>query len=85
VSGYDETRLAELLAALPPAPAAWVRAAQELPLARLGLDDLVRRAEEDAVFRRRLIADLEAALQAEGIEADPALAEALRRRLEPDF
>ncbi|HXY85557.1 MAG TPA: hypothetical protein VEH52_08745 [Gaiellaceae bacterium] len=85
MSGYDETRLAELLAALPPAPAAWVRAAQELPLARLGLDDLVRRAEEDAVFRRRLIADLEAALQAEGIEADPALAEALRRRLEPDF
>ena len=52
-----------------------------MPLARLGLDDLVRRAEEDAVFRQRLIADLEAALHAEGIEPDPALAEALRRRL----
>ena len=81
MSGYDEQRIAELLAALPPAPEGWVRAAQELPLARLGLDDLVRRAEEDAGFRRRLIADLEAALQAEGYEPDPALTEALRRRL----
>ena len=80
MSGYDELQLAGLLAALPPAPQGWVRAAQELPLARLGLDDLVRRAEEDAVFRQRLIADLEAALQAEGIEPDPALADALRRR-----
>ena len=81
MSGYDEIRLAELLAALPPAPRGWVQAAQELPLARLGLDDLVRRAEEDAIFRRKLMADLEAALTAEGIEPDPALAEALRRRL----
>jgi hypothetical protein len=81
VSGYDEIRLAELLAALPPAPRGWVQAAQELPLARLGLDDLVRRAEENAVFRRNLMADLEAALAAEGIEPDPALAAALRKRL----
>lgn len=81
MSGYDAVTLAELLAVLPPAPEGWVRAAQELPLARLGLDDLVRRAEEDGAFRRRLIADLEAALQSEGIEPDPALADALRRRL----
>jgi hypothetical protein len=81
MSGFDEIRLAELLSVLPPAPQGWVQAAQELPLARLGLDDLVRRAEEDADFRRRLVADLEAALQAEGIEPEPALAEALRRRL----
>jgi hypothetical protein len=84
VSGYDDIRLAELLAALPPAPRGWVQAAQELPLARLGLDDLVRRAEDDATFRRTLVADLETALQAEGIEPDPALAEALRRRLSSD-
>jgi hypothetical protein len=81
MSGYNETRLAELLGALPPAPEGWVRAAQELPLARLGLDDLVRRAEEDAAFRVRLLADLEAALEAEGIEPSPAAADALRRRL----
>jgi hypothetical protein len=83
MSGSDPTALAELLAALPPAPAGWVRAAQELPLARLGLDHLVRRAEEDGAFRRALIADLEAALQAEGVEPDPGLTDAIRRRLEP--
>lgn len=81
MSGYDEIGLAELIAALPPAPQSWVQAAQELPLARLGLDDLVRRAGEDADLRGRLIGDMEAALQAEGIEPEPALTEALRRRL----
>ena len=80
---YDETRLGELLRRLPPAPEAWVRAAQELPLARLGLDDLVRRAEDDAEFRTRLVADLEAALREEGVEPDPELVEALRRRFQP--
>jgi hypothetical protein len=78
---HEEERIAELLRALPPAPESWVRAAQELPLARLGLDDIVRRAEEDAAFRARLTADLEAALVAEGIEPAPALLEVLRLRL----
>lgn len=77
---YDEEQLGELLSALPPAPDAWVRAAQDLPLLRLGLDDIVERARADAEFRRLLIADLEAALEAEGYERDPALVEALRRR-----
>jgi hypothetical protein len=83
MSHYDETRIGELLRRLPPAPEAWVRAAQELPLARRGLDDLVRRAEEDAEFRTRLVADLEAALREEGVEPDPQLVEALRRRFQP--
>ncbi len=78
---YDEQRIAEALSALPPAPAAWVRAAQELPLLRPILDEIVVRIEEDADFRRRVVADLEAALQAEGYEPDPALLEALRHRL----
>jgi hypothetical protein len=82
MSRYDETRIGELLRRLPPAPEGWVRAAQELPSARRGLDDLVRRAEEDATFRKRLIADLEASLRAEGIEPDPAVVEALRRRFD---
>ncbi len=60
----NEERLAQLIAALPPAPEAWVRAAQELPLARLGLDDIVRRAEQDAEYRQRLVSDLEQALAA---------------------
>ena len=80
MSRYDETRIGELLRRLPPAPEDWIRAAQELPLARLGLDDLVRRAEEDAEFRTRLVADLEAALREEGVSPDPKLVEELRRR-----
>ena len=74
-------RLAELLRALPPAPPGWVQAAQELPLARAGLDAIVARAEADAEFRAALVADLEAALVQAGFTWEPRLAEAVRRRL----
>jgi hypothetical protein len=80
MTSFDEERLARLIRALPPAPDAWVRAAQELPLARSDFDAIVGRAEADAEFRKRLIADLEAALEAEGYERDPAVIEALRVR-----
>jgi hypothetical protein len=82
VSGYDESRIADLLSGLPRVPEAWVRAAQELPLARRGFDGLVRRASEDAAFRRRLVADLEGALLGEGVEPNPVVVRALRRRLD---
>jgi hypothetical protein len=78
---YDEERLAELLRALPPAPEAWVRAAQELPRVRAELDDIVERALADAEFRRRLVEDLEAALKDEGYEPDVFPLDELRRRL----
>jgi hypothetical protein len=77
----DETRLAELLRSLPPAPEGWVRAAQELPFARRTLDEIVARAEADVRFREALVADLEAALTAEGYEPQPRLVEALRQQL----
>ena len=80
MSMYDEDRLSDLIAALPPAPEAWVRAAQELPSARRGLDAIVARAEADAEFRRALIADLEATLEQEGYERDRPLLDELRRR-----
>ena len=79
---YDEIRLGELLRALPPAPAGWVEAAQQLPRVRRELDDIVTRAVADAEFRRALIEDLEAALRAEGYEPDEIPIEDLRRRLE---
>ena len=79
MSTYDEERLAELIRALPPAPEAWVRAAQELPFARM--DEIVARAEADAEFRAALIADLETALAREGYEPSRPLVDALRRRL----
>jgi hypothetical protein len=81
MSAYDEEQLARLIGLLPPAPEAWVRAAQELPAARRGLDDLVARAEEDAAFRAKVLADLESALQAEGVEPEPHVVEELRRLL----
>lgn len=80
MTAFDEERLARLIRALPPAPEGWVRAAQELPLARSELDTIVARAEADAQFRARLVADLEAALEAEGYERDPAVLDALRAR-----
>jgi hypothetical protein len=81
MSAQDEERIAELLRLLRPAPEAWVQAAQELPRARSGLDDLVGRARADDRFRRALIADLESALAQEGYDPDPQVVEALRRRL----
>ena len=80
MTAFDEERLARLIRALPPVPEGWVRAAQDLPLIRPELDSIVARAEADAEFRARLVADLEAALEAEGHERDPALVEALRVR-----
>jgi hypothetical protein len=78
---YDEVRLAELLRALGPAPRGWVEAAQELPVARAEIDEIVARAEADLLYRRALITDLEAALEADGYEPGPAFLDALRRRL----
>jgi hypothetical protein len=81
MSGYDEERIAELLRVLPPAPLGWVEAAQELPRARVEIAGLVERAQADADFRARLLADIEAALAAEGLEPRPALVELVRRRV----
>ena len=78
---YDEEALAGLLRTLPAPPQAWVEAAQEIPLARRGLDDIVERAREDQAFRAALIADLETALEDAGYETSPAMAEAVRARL----
>jgi hypothetical protein len=79
---YDEEQIGRLLHLLPPAPQGWVRAAQELPAARLALDELVARAERDAAFRRQLEADLERAVAAAGYEPSPFVVSRLRRLLE---
>jgi hypothetical protein len=77
----DEVQLARLIGMLPPAPEGWVRAAQELPAARRGLDQLVARAEADEAFRASVLADLETALQSEGVEPEPRVVDELRRLL----
>ncbi len=81
LTAYNEERLGELLRMLPPAPAGWVTAAQELPFARIQLDALVERAEADAAFRASVIDDLELALRAAGVEPKPAIVDHLRKRL----
>jgi hypothetical protein len=78
---YDEERLGVLLRILRPAPTGWVQAAQELPAARRTFDEIVLRAEADAVFRTALIADLEHALAAEGYEPDRRILDEIRERL----
>jgi predicted ArsR family transcriptional regulator len=82
LTAYNEQRLAELIKALPPAPQAWVEAAQVLPLARARLDDIVARAEADLAFRDALVANLEEALRLEGYEPETIPLDELRRRLE---
>jgi hypothetical protein len=80
MSAYDHDALGRLIAALPPAPEGWVRAAQELPAARRGLDDIVNRAVADAAYRERVVADLESALAEVGVEPTPPILEELRER-----
>ena len=79
---YDEERIAALLRLLPAVPGGLVQAAQELPAARAEVDGIVARAEADAAFRDRLVADLEAALEAEGYTPTPSVVVSLRVRLD---
>ena len=82
VTGFDEQRIGELIRRRPPAPQGWVEAAQILPRARPILDSIVSRAEADLEYRQALLADLEAALAAEGAEPEPLLVTELRKLLE---
>jgi hypothetical protein len=78
-----EERIAELLRALPAPPVGWVEAAKELPAVRRELETILERIERDERFRELAVADLEAALRAEGVEPSPVVVAHLRRRLEP--
>jgi hypothetical protein len=79
---YDEVRIAELLRLLPAVPEGLVTAAQELPRARAEVDTIVARAQADAAFRAQVVADLESALEAEGIAPTPSVVASLRVRLD---
>jgi hypothetical protein len=80
MSTYDHDTLGRLIAVLRPVPPGWVRAAQELPAARRGIDDIVDRAVADAAYRERVVADLESALAEVGVEPTPPILEELRER-----
>jgi hypothetical protein len=55
---YSEGRIAKLLGALPPAPPAWVEAAQELPAAYQAMDGMAARAGAAQEFQAEIVADL---------------------------
>ena len=84
MNDYDIERIAVMLRLLPAPPEGWVRAAQELPQARAGISVLVARAQEDAAFRAQVVADLEAALEAEGIPVTPSVVAVLCTQLDAD-
>jgi hypothetical protein len=77
----SEEQLAELIAALPPAPSAWVEAAAALPSARAAIEVIVERALTERSAREAVLADLEAALRHAGVEPRPHLVAHLRNRL----
>jgi hypothetical protein len=76
-----EEELAELIAALPAAPTAWVEAAVQLPRARATIEALVAEAIADQDRREAVLSDLEAALRGTGVQPRPYLVEDLRARL----
>jgi hypothetical protein len=78
----SETELAELISELPPAPAAWLRAAVELPRLRRELDRLAALCEADADVRAQTLADLERALRNAGLEPTPGAVRLARERLQ---
>jgi hypothetical protein len=82
MTSYDEERIAELLRSLPEAPSAWVQAAKQLPAARVEIDRIVDLAEHDARYRADVLADLEQALRAAGVEPGHRTVEQLRARLQ---
>jgi len=83
-TALDEERLAELIALLPPAPEAWVEAAQQLPRVERGVEQILALSEADAEFRRALTEDLEEAVRRTGQEPSEELVRALRERLGAD-
>lgn len=82
MAAYNEEKLGEILSALPPAPEAWVKAAQDLPLKRQRLDEIVERADADEEYRRRVIENPVAALEEADVVAHADEVEILRRRLD---
>ena len=80
MNAYDHNTLARLIAVLRPTPQGWVRAAQELPAARNGIDGIVERAVEDSAYREQVVADLESALAEAGVEPTPPILAELRER-----
>lgn len=80
----DPDRIADLLRALPPAPEATVRTAQELPFVRDEINAILDRASSDPMFRHALGTDAGAALSREGFDVSEDVVAHILRRLPRD-
>jgi hypothetical protein len=81
-SGLTEEEIAGLLRDLRDPPESWIKAAKALPEAMSGIEAILERARRDEDFRASTLADLETALESEGIEPDPVRVAALRARMD---
>jgi hypothetical protein len=79
---HDEEHLGELLSALPPVPEALIRAAKAIPQMHERVDEIVERAETDEDYRRKVVADPEAALEDVDVVAHADAIDILRRKLD---
>ena len=80
----DEHELGRMVRMLPPAPGAWVEAAQALPFLKDELDSILAKAQGDTGFRLALRADPNGALQREGYDLSPSVVAHLMRKLPPE-
>ena len=79
---FSEKRLAELLRALPPPPEHWLEAARQAPRIARELDQVLRQIDSQEIDRAWQTAELERAIEAAGLTAEPELVDALRRRID---
>jgi hypothetical protein len=79
----DDRQLEHLLRLLPPAPEAWVRAAQELPFVRDEVAAILERAAASSTYRDALLRDPADTLSREGHELSADVVAHILRRL-PD-
>ena len=79
----DEHEMGRLLRLLPPAPAEWTQAAQELPFLGAELAGILERARGNGGFRDALRTDAGAALKEQGYDLSPSVVAHLMRLL-PD-
>jgi hypothetical protein len=80
----DELEIGRLIRLLPPAPAEWTQAAQELPFLSAELTGILERAHGDGRFRHALRADADAALREHGYDLSPSVLAHLMRLLPED-
>jgi hypothetical protein len=73
--------VADLIAALPPAPAGWVQVASELPSVSAAIEGIVARCLIEQKQRQATLEDLETALRQAGVEPRRERLERLRARL----